>query len=124
MFDALLNNPLVLALPPIISVLFGFLLSRAVELVPAFAVWWDKQTDQHKLAYRGWAGLILSILIVVFSYFAQLLELQVASLADWLTLIAAIVISWLLYVASAEGTYRATVATLPRKQSEWTPQER
>jgi len=119
MFDALLRNPLVLALPPVLSAAFGFLLSRVVELVPSFARWWDVQPDEYKLAYRGWAGLVLALLLVVFGYFAEIMTFQVDTVADWLILIAAVVISWLLYVGAAEGTYRATVDSLPRKQATW-----
>ena len=53
MFDALLRNPLVLALPPALSVVFAFLLSRMIELVPKFAAWWDKQANEYKKAYRA-----------------------------------------------------------------------
>ncbi len=119
MFDALLRNPLVLALPPVLSVVFGFVLSRAVELVPSFAGWWDGQPNDYKLAYRGWAGLVLALLLVVFGYFSKIMTFQVDTLADWLILVAAVVISWLLYVGSAEGTYRMTEAGLPRKQPDW-----
>lgn len=119
MFDALMKNPLIVALPPILSTVFGFLLSRAVELIPKFASWWDKQGDEYKRAYRGWAGLVLSLLLVVFGYFAQLVKIDLGSLADWLVLVAAVLISWLLFVGSAEGTYRATEANLPRKQPGW-----
>lgn len=119
MFDVLMQHPLVLALPNIVAVVFAFLLSRAIELVPRFARWWDPLSDEYKIAYRGWCGLAISIVVVVFSYFAGLAEFQLATLADWLILVAAVVIAWLLYVGSAEATYRATKASNPRNQPNW-----
>ena len=104
MFDALLQNPLVLALPPALSIFFAFLLSRMIELIPRFASWWDKQTYQYKLAYRGWAGLLLAVLLVVFAYYTEMVAFEVVTVKDWLVLIGAVVISWLLFVAGAEGT--------------------
>ena len=119
MFAELLKNPIVLALPPVLSVVFAFLLSRLVELVPAFAVWWDAQADEFKIAYRGWAGLVLATALVLFGYFSGYLEFATDSLEAWLILIAAVVISWLLFVGGAEGTYRITAPSLPRKQVGW-----
>ena len=119
MFDALMKNPLIVALPPVLSVVFGFLLSRVIELVPTFAAWWNKQSNEYKHAYRGWFGLVLALVLVVFGYFSQLLTVDLGSVADWLVLVAAVLISWLLFVGSAEGTYRATEANLPRKQPGW-----
>ena len=116
MFDALLRNPLVLALPPALSIAFAFALSRMIELIPKFASWWDKQSDQYKLAYRGWAGLLLAVLLVVFAYYTKMVAFEVVTAQDWLVLIGAVVISWLLFVAGAEGTYQVTKANLPRKQ--------
>lgn len=119
MFDALMKNPLIVAFPPILSTVFGFLLSRAIELIPSFASWWSAQSNTYKIAYRGWSGLVLSVLLVVFAYFAQLVHINLTSVADWLVLVAAVLISWLLFVGSAEATYRATETTLPRKQPGW-----
>jgi hypothetical protein len=121
MFDELMQHPLVLALPHVLAVVYGFVLSRVIELVPSFAKWWDKQPANYKLAYRGWAGLILSVIVVAFTYGAGLAEFQAQTVADWLILVAAVVISWLLYVGSAEGTYQATKDRLMRKQPNWSP---
>lgn len=119
MFDVLLQNPLVLILPNVVSVVFAFLLSRAIELVPKFARWWDAQPDNYKIAYRGWSGLAISIIVVLFVYFAGLTQIPLHTLADWLIFIAATLISWLLYVGSAEATYQLTKETLPRKLPNW-----
>ena len=120
MFEPLLQNPLVLAFPPILSIVFSFLLSRLIELIPGFAIWWDKLTEQTKYAYRGWAGLILSVVLVMFAYFAKLLTLDLSTPAAWLVLIASILISWLTFVGGAQSTYQVTKSSLPRKQAEWT----
>ena len=119
MFAELMRNPLILALPPVLSMVFAVLLSRLIELWPAFAVWWDIQADEFKIAYRGWAGLILATVLVVFGYFSGFIEFETGSLEAWLILIAAVFISWLLFVGGAEGTYRLTAASLPRKQIGW-----
>ena len=119
MFAELVRNPLVLALPPVLSMVFAFLLSRLVELWPPFAVWWDAVAPEYKIAYRGWAGLVLATVLVLFGYFSGFIEFEVGSLEAALILIAAVVISWLLFVGGAEGTYRLTAASLPRKQAGW-----
>lgn len=119
MFDQLLQNPLILALPHILSVVFGFVLSRAVELVPSFATWWDPLPNDRKIVFRGWVGLGLAVALVIFGYFSGMITISLVTLTDWLVMIASVIISWLLFVGGAEGTYRLTEANLPRKQSDW-----
>jgi hypothetical protein len=119
MFDELLNNPLVLVLPHVLSVVFGFLVSRTVELVPAFSRWWGPLPDHEKLAFRGWAGLVLAVILVTFGYFSGLIELELTTTAEWLSSLAAVLISWLLFVGGAEGTYRLTKDNLPRNQPQY-----
>lgn len=119
MFDVLMQNPVITLLPPLLSVVFGIILSRTIELVPKFAVWWAKQSDVYKRAYRGWAGLVLSVILVVFGYFTDMIQVSLASASDWLVLIAAVIISWMIFIGSAESTYQLTVRNLPRKQAGW-----
>ena len=119
MFDALLRNPLVLALPPALSVVFAFVLSRLIELVPKFAAWWDKQTNEYKKAYRAWSGLVLSIVLVVFGYFTEFVTFEVGTVKDWLVLAGSILVAWSLFIGGAEGTYQITKDNLPRKQPQW-----
>ena len=120
MFDALLRNPLVLALPPALSIAFAFVLSRLIELVPKFAAWWDKQANEYKKAYRAWSGLVLSIVLVVFGYFTEFVTFEVGTVKDWLVLVGSVLVAWSLFIGGAEGTYRITEPKLPRKQPEWT----
>jgi hypothetical protein len=119
MFDALLQNPLVLALPPALSIAFAFLLSRLIELVPKFAAWWDKQANEYKLAYRGWSGLVLSVVLVIFGYFTEFVTFEVGTVKDWLVLVGSVLVAWFLFVNGAESTYQFTKANLPRKQPQW-----
>lgn len=116
MFDELLKNPLVLYLPQVIPVVVGILLSRIIELVPKFARWWDRQPDEYKYAYRGWAGLVVAIALVAFAHFAGLYQFDLGTVADWLLLAGAIIVAWVEFLGSAEGTYQVTRNRLPRKQ--------
>ena len=115
MFDELLKSPLVIMLPGVLNAVFAFLLSRIIELVPAFATWWDKQPDEYKYAYRGWAGLALAVIVVAFGFFTNLLTLDLSTAPGALLVIGSIVVGWLLFVGSAEATYTATVNKLRRK---------
>lgn len=116
MFDSILTQPLVLYLPQAIAVVVGILLSRVIELVPALARWWDQQPDEYKYAYRGWVGLAVAVVLVAFSYLTGLYGAPLETPADWLLLCASVLIAWIDFLGSAEGTYQLTRSSLPRKR--------
>jgi hypothetical protein len=118
-FDALVQHPLAVALPLVLPSVFGSFLSMLIELVPAFARWWDPLPDAEKKAFRAWAGLALSAVIVAYLHFSRLMALQLASVADWLTLGGAVLVAWVTFVLGAQKTYETTEPHLPRKQRGW-----
>lgn len=115
MFDQIMSDPMLLVLPSIVSTVFGFLLSRAVELYPPFYKWWDALDYDSKIAYRGWAGLLIAKVVVIFGHFSGAHRLSLNSTEEWLAIAFVILYSWLTFVGTSESTYNFTKKNSTRK---------
>ena len=99
-----------------LNVVFGILLSLAVELFPQFAVWWDAIPNAYKRAYRGWLGLLLALVIAVTLSVMGQLTFDLTTAAGVLTAALQIATAWIGFVFSGETTYQTAAPVLPRKQ--------
>ena len=104
------------ALLTALNVVFGVLLSLVMELFPGFAVWWDAVPNAYKRAYRGWAGLVLAVVIAaVLSVLGQL-TFDLTTATGVLTAALQVATAWIAFIFGGEATYQTAAPVFPRKR--------
>jgi len=104
------------SLSPLVTTIFGIIVSLLVEQVPVFARWWDGLTNDVKKSYRGLAGLVITVILAVLHY-TQLVDLGLGSTISVIGIMT-LIMSWVQFVLGAEVVYQLVGKLMPRKIEE------